>query len=98
MTAPADVLVYTTTYCPYCVRAKALLAKKGASYTEVECTERPEVRDWLVEASKQRTVPQVFINGRSVGGFSDLAALEKAGGLDALLAEAPEPDAPPMPR
>ena len=51
MTAPADVLVYTTTYCPYCVRAKALLDKKGASYTEVACTERPEVRDWLVEAS-----------------------------------------------
>jgi glutaredoxin 3 len=94
----ADVVVYTTTYCPYCVRAKALLDKKGARYAEVECTDRPEIRDWLVEASKQRTVPQVFINGRPVGGFSDIAALDKAGQLDPLLAEPPPADAAPLPR
>lgn len=94
----ADVVVYTTTYCPYCVRAKALLTKKGARFTEVECTDRPEIRDWLVEASRQRTVPQVFINGQPVGGFSDIAALDKAGGLDPLLAAPPPPDAPSLPR
>jgi glutaredoxin 3 len=91
----ANVRVYTTTYCPYCARAKALLGQKRVPFTEVDCTERPDLRSWLVEASKQQTVPQIFINGRPVGGFSDIAALEKAGKLDALLAAPPSPDDPP---
>lgn len=95
---PSNVTIYTTSYCPYCVRAKALLAKKGASYTEIECTGREDLRTWLVGASGQRTVPQVFVNGRSVGGFSDLAVLEKAGSLAALLDAPPSPQDRPTPR
>lgn len=95
---PSNVTIYTTSYCPYCLRAKALLTKKGARYTEIECTDREDLRIWLVEASGQRTVPQVFINGRSVGGFSDLAALEKAGTLTALLEAPPSPKDEPTPR
>jgi glutaredoxin 3 len=83
---PADVLVYTTDVCPYCVQAKALLRKKHAAFTEIDVRDRPELRRWLIEASSQRTVPQIFINGRSVGGFSDIAKLDRDGKLDGLLA------------
>jgi glutaredoxin 3 len=86
---PADVLVYTTDYCPYCTQAKALLLKKNADFTEIDVSDRPDLRAWLVEASSQRTVPQIFINGQAVGGFSDLASLDRDGKLDALLARDP---------
>lgn len=86
---PADVLVYTTDYCPYCTRAKALLRKKQVAFTEIDVSDRPDLRRWLVEASRQRTVPQIFINGQAVGGFSDLASLDRDGKLDALLAADP---------
>lgn len=86
---PADVLVYTTDYCPYCTRAKALLRKKQVAFTEIDVSDRPDLRRWLVEASRQRTVPQIFINGQAVGGFSDLASLDRDGELDALLAADP---------
>lgn len=94
----ADVLIYTTNYCPYCTRAKQLLTRKKAAFTEVNVEDRAEVRNWLGSASGQRTVPQVFINGVSVGGFSDLDALDRRGALDPLLAEAPKADAPKLPR
>jgi glutaredoxin 3 len=90
----AQVSVYTTDYCPYCTRAKALLGKKNVPFTEVAVDERPDLRSWLVSASGQRTVPQIFINGRSVGGFSELAELDKKGELDRLLGEAPPAEAP----
>jgi glutaredoxin 3 len=88
---PAKVEVYTTTYCPYCWRAKALLAKKSVPFDEHDVTDDPERRRWLVTATGLHTVPQVFINGRSVGGYDDIRALDRAGQLDPLLAADPPP-------
>ncbi|MDX2023169.1 MAG: glutaredoxin 3 [Deltaproteobacteria bacterium] len=85
----ADVQMYKTSYCPYCVRAAALLKRKGVAYKEIDVSNDDSTRAWLVEATGQRTVPQIFINGRSVGGCDELHALERAGRLDALLAEPP---------
>jgi glutaredoxin 3 len=93
----ASVLIYLTDWCPYCQRAKALLTKKRASFTEVDVDDRPELRSWLVSASGQRTVPQIFINGQPVGGSSELDALDRQGKLDRLLAEAPAKDSPVLP-
>lgn len=93
----ANIIVYTTDYCPYCVQAKQLLKRKSAPYTEVNVEQRPELRTFLVQASGQRTVPQVFINGKSIGGFSDMAALEKKGELDRLLREPPPSEMPTLP-
>ena len=82
----AKVEVYTTTYCPYCVRAKQLLDAKDVDYTEVDVTGNDEARIKLVEMSGGRkTVPQIFINGVSIGGYDDMRALEESGKLDALL-------------
>ena len=86
----ADVVVYVTSYCPYCTRAKALLAKKGAAYREVDVSNDEAKRVWLAKATGQRTVPQIFINDVSVGGFDELATLERQGKLTALL-DAPKP-------
>lgn len=94
----AEVTIYTTTYCGYCAMAKRLLAQKQVQFTEINVEGRDDLRAWLVEASGQRTVPQIFINGRSVGGFTELSALDKKGELDARLAEAPAAGAPAMPR
>jgi glutaredoxin 3 len=97
MTA-ARVVLYSTDYCPYCTRAKRLLEKKQAPYEEVNVEQRPELRSWLVSASGQRTVPQVFVNNRPIGGFTDMAALDHTGELDRLLSEAPAANLPPLPR
>lgn len=94
----AEVLIYTTTYCPYCTAAKQLLRKKNVSYEEVGVDGRDDMRDWLIKASGQRTVPQIFINGKAMGGFSDISALDKAGKLDGLLAEAPAASREALPR
>ena len=93
----ASVLIYLTDWCPYCQRAKALLTKKRASFTEIDVDDRPELRSWLVSASGQRTVPQIFINGQPVGGSSELDALDRQGKLDRLLAEPPAKDSPVLP-
>ena len=90
----ARVVVYSTDYCPYCDRAKALLTKKGISYEEIRVEDRPDLRSWLVQATRQRTVPQVFVNGRPLGGFTDIAALDQRGQLDPLLQAAPGPEDP----
>lgn len=82
----AEVVIYTTPYCPYCVRAKQLLARKGTAYTEVDVSDDPEQRALLVRRTGQRTVPQIFINEQPIGGCDDLHALERAGRLDPLLA------------
>ena len=95
---PADVSIYTTPWCPYCHRAKALLSKKNVSFQEVDVEDRPDLRRWLASASGQRTVPQVFINNRAVGGFTDIARLDQSGKLDTMLGEAPPPDLPALPR
>ncbi len=83
----AEVVVYCTQFCPYCVRAKYLLEGKGVPFQEVDVTDDPGKRKWLIDATRQRTVPQVFINGKPVGGFDDLARLDRSGDLDRLLAE-----------
>ncbi len=81
-----DIDVYTTDYCPYCVKAKALLDRKGANYNEHDVTHDDEARMLLVEKSGGlKTVPQIFIAGNHIGGCDDLYALEAKGELDALL-------------
>lgn len=91
----ASVEVYVTDYCPYCVRAKRLLDKKGATYTEIDVTHDLDKRKWLVTATGQHTVPQIFINGVSVGGSDELHQLERQGRLTALLAASAPPHADP---
>lgn len=82
----AKVEVYTTSYCPYCIRAKSLLKTKGVSFDEIDVTHDPEARERMVELSGgRRTVPEIFINGRIVGGYDELRALEAQGKLDSLL-------------
>ena len=79
------VRIYTTDYCPYCVRAKRLLEKKGVSYEEIDVGDDDQLRVWLEEKTGQRTVPQVFAGDRSLGGFSDIDALDRQGKLDPIL-------------
>lgn len=82
----ASIDIYTTGLCPYCYRAKKLLEDKGAAYEEIDVMFTPGKRDEMIERSGgRRTVPQVFIGDTHVGGYDDLAALDKAGGLDPLL-------------
>jgi glutaredoxin 3 len=82
----AEVEIYTTTVCPYCVRAKTLLKRKGVAFIEINVEADDAVRDAMVRrAGGRRTVPQIFIGGRHVGGCDDLYALDRQGGLDPLL-------------
>jgi glutaredoxin 3 len=81
----ANVRVYTKKNCPYCVRAKALLQRKGVAFDEIDAEANDELRLWLVEATGQRTVPQIFVDDRSLGGFADVDALDRQGQLDAIL-------------
>ncbi len=81
------VRIYTTDYCPYCRNAKALLDRKGVPYEEIDVTGDDEARAKLTQQTGMRTVPQIFVGEKLVGGFSDLDALEKAGKLDPLLQE-----------
>jgi glutaredoxin 3 len=81
----APVTMYTTSWCPYCERARRLLAGKGVSYQEVDVEAAPEKRAEMQSRSGRRTVPQIFIGDQHVGGSDDLYALEAAGKLDALL-------------
>jgi glutaredoxin 3 len=79
------VQIYTTTWCPYCNAAKSLLDKKGVPYEEVDAND-PEIRMAMVErAHGRRTVPQIFIGETHVGGYDDMAALDRRGQLDPLL-------------
>jgi glutaredoxin 3 len=84
MSAPA-IVMYTTGWCPYCERARQLLAGKGAAFEEINVESAPEKRAEMLARSGQRSVPQIFIGDHHVGGSDDLAALEGAGQLDALL-------------
>jgi glutaredoxin 3 len=78
---PAEVKVYTTKICPYCVRAKAVLAKRGIAYEEVDVSSDPATRDWLIKATGRKTVPQIFIAGDPIGGSDELVELDRAGEL-----------------
>jgi glutaredoxin 3 len=79
------VVVYTKKVCPHCNRAKALLRRKGVAYEEVDLEGDDQKRLWLAEVTGQKTVPQIFVDGRSLGGFSDIDALDRRGELDPIL-------------
>ena len=81
---PVDI--YTTQWCPYCRMAKQLLSRKGQRWDEIDVEAEPGRRDEMIQRSGRRSVPQIWIGERHVGGFDDLAALDAAGELDALLA------------
>jgi glutaredoxin 3 len=83
---PADITIYTTRVCPYCVAAKRLLKERGATYREIDVTGDDAKRAWLVETTGRRTVPQIFFGDEAIGGYDDLAALDKAGRLREKLA------------
>jgi glutaredoxin 3 len=84
----AKVEVYTTSYCPYCIRAKSLLKSKGVAFEEIDVSADPALREKMIELSGgRRTVPEIFINGRIIGGYDELRALEAEGRLDKLLSE-----------
>ena len=79
------VVLYTTSWCPYCERARQLLARKDVAFSEIDVESAPEKRAEMQQKSGRRTVPQIFIGDHHVGGSDDLRALEDAGKLDALL-------------
>ncbi len=81
------VTVYSTQVCPYCVRAKALLDRKHVPYTDVMVDQDPDKLAEMMQKSGRRTVPQIFVGETHVGGCDDLYALDRAGGLDTLLAD-----------
>lgn len=80
------VIIYSSANCPYCVRAKDLLDRKGIQYLEIRVDQDTFQRDIMMEKSGRRTVPQIFINDKPIGGCDDLYALEKSGELTRLLA------------
>ena len=82
----AKVEIYTTPTCPYCMAAKALLRKKGVAFEETDVSRDPELRQAMSQrAGGRRSVPQIFIDGQSVGGSDDIHALDAQGKLDGLL-------------
>ncbi len=82
----SEVTLYTTRVCPYCVRAKALLDRRGIPYREIDVSDDAETRAWLVQRTGLRTVPQIFIDGEPCGGCDDLHALDRSGELARRLA------------
>ena len=80
-----EVIIYTTKHCPYCIRAKNLLEKKAATYTEYRVDLDPELRREMEQRANRTSVPQIFINGFHVGGFDDMFMLDLDGKLDELL-------------
>ena len=83
----AKIEIYTTPFCGYCARAKGLLDAKGAAYEEMDVMMDDKKRSEMRERARRETVPQIFINGAHIGGSDELAALERAGKLDAMLAQ-----------
>jgi glutaredoxin 3 len=81
----AKVLIYTKSFCPYCDRAKDLLTRKGVKFEEVYLDDRPEEYATLKQRTGMMTVPQIFINDQLVGGYTDLAALDRDQKLDEML-------------
>jgi glutaredoxin 3 len=82
----AHVVMYTTAVCPFCIRAKALLNAKGIPFDEHRIDLTPDGRQFLVDLTGRRTVPQILIDDRPIGGFDELLALNRTGELDAMLA------------
>ncbi|MGR9099926.1 MAG: glutaredoxin 3 [Gammaproteobacteria bacterium] len=89
-----SILIYTSTICPYCIMAKRLLDNKGIGYREINVDARPGLREEMMKITARRTVPQIFIGDRHIGGFDELYALEVKGELNGLVtavAEAVKP-------
>lgn len=82
----ASVLMYSKPLCPYCIRAKHLLKSKAVTFTDIDVSDQPRLRQEMEARSGRRTVPQIWIGDRHVGGCDDLHALDRSGELDALLA------------
>lgn len=80
------IVIYTTAICPYCVAAKNFLKSKGESWTEVRIDLDPAQREKMMSLTRRTSVPQIFIRGTHVGGYDDMIALHRAGGLEPLLA------------
>lgn len=85
----ANVEIYTSTLCAYCMAAKNLLKQKGLDYAEIRIDTDPAKREEMVQRTHRRTVPQIFIAGQHVGGFEDLVAADRSGKLAAILASVP---------
>lgn len=83
----SEVLMYSTANCPYCTRAKRLLERKGVAYREISVEHDYELLQIMMQRSKRRTVPQIFIGEHHVGGYDDLVELDAAGDLDTMLAK-----------
>ncbi|QLF93284.1 glutaredoxin 3 [Pseudomonas sp. ABC1] len=81
----AEVVIYSSAWCPYCIRAKALLDSKGVAYEEISVDGKPDVRAEMASKAGRSSVPQIWIGDRHVGGCDELHALERAGRLDELL-------------
>jgi glutaredoxin 3 len=87
MSSSGEVIVYSTSFCGYCERAKSLLERKGVAFREIKVDESMAERDAMMKRSGgRRTVPQIFVGERHVGGYDELSALERSGQLDQLLA------------
>jgi glutaredoxin 3 len=84
----AAVVIYSTPWCPYCIRAKRLLGEKGVSFTDIDISADPALRQEMIQRSGRHTVPQIWIGEQHVGGCDDLFALERQRKLDELLAKA----------
>ena len=84
-----EVIMYTTAICPYCVAAKNFLKSRGAAYTEVRIDTDSAARALMWEKTRRSSVPQIFINGAHVGGYDEMVALDRRGGLQPLLEQAP---------
>ena len=80
-----EILIYSSTICPYCLMAKRLLDKKGVTYTEINVDREPGQREIMMQRTKRRTVPQIYIGDYHVGGFDDLHHLDQQHKLDDLL-------------
>lgn len=89
MSAAADVVLYTTSWCPYCTRARALFTAKGVTFTDIDIEATPGARQQMQARSGRTSVPQIFVGDRHLGGFDDTKALDDQGLLDPILQRLP---------
>jgi glutaredoxin 3 len=85
----SEIKMYTRELCGYCAAAKSLLEGKRLAFEEIDCTGDDQIRSWLRVKTGQSTVPQIFIHGQSIGGFTELRNLDRSGRLEKMLAEGP---------